>query len=359
MRAYDYTLPPELIAQQPAAQRDASRLLLYQHASGVIAHHVFRELPDLVRPDDVFVINDCRVIPARLYARRADTGTEIELLLTECTGGAAWLACVKPGRSCRPGVELLVAHTRATVRAQHPDGRRLVEFACTPAELHTLLDTHGIVPLPPYIKRPHTPSAASDRSRYQTVYAAAGCAVAAPTAGLHFTPELLERLRARGCAILPITLNVGLGTFQPVKGDDARTHEMHSELVAVSTGTADALNAARAAGRRIIAVGTTALRALESCYDAGVYKPGNASTCIFIHPPDRVRAADLLLTNFHLPRSTLLMLVAAMIGPAWRTLYDEAVRLRYRFYSYGDAMLLDAHTSARICMIHRTLGRPL
>jgi len=341
MGQYDYDLPAELIAQHPAAERDASRLLVYSRAQGTIAHHIFCELPQLVGGDDVVVINDCRVIPARLYARRADTGTQIEVLLCEQCGPTRWAACVKPGRSCRAGVELRVADVRMVVRAVREDGLRELEFLCAPEEMQRMLDSHGIVPLPPYIKRPRAASSAEDRARYQTVYAAQGSAVAAPTAGLHFTPELLATLRARGCDILSVTLNVGLGTFQPVKGDDARQHHMHAEHAVVPAATARALNLARGHGRRIIGVGTTVVRALESCLDAdGEFHPFNAATQLFIHPPQRIRAVDALITNFHLPRSTLLMLIAAFTGPAWRTIYAEAIRLRYRFYSYGDAMLL-------------------
>lgn len=341
MRAYDYDLPHELIAQQPAPERDASRLLVYSRSTGTIAHHIFRDLPKLVREGDVFVVNDCHVIPARLYARRVDTGTQIELLLCEQHSPLRWAACVKPGRSCRAGVELRVADVRILVRGVREDGLREIEVCCAPDEVPALLEKHGLVPLPPYIKRPRAPSSAEDRARYQTVYAAHGTAAAAPTAGLHFTPELLDALRTRGCEILSVTLAVGLGTFQPIKGDDARLHHMHAEHAVVPATTAAALNAARAQGRRIIAVGTTVVRTLESCLDAhGSFQPYDATTALFIHPPQRVRAVDALITNFHLPRSTLLMLIAAFIGPAWRTIYEEAVRLRYRFYSYGDAMLL-------------------
>jgi len=341
MRHYDYDLPAELIAQHPAAERDASRLLVYSREQGTIAHHIFRELPQLVGGDEVIVINDCRVIPARLYARRADTGTQIEALLCEQCGPTRWAACVKPGRSCRAGVELRVADVRIAVRAVREDGQRELEFLCAPEDMPRMLNSYGVMPLPPYIKRPSSASSAEDRTRYQTVYAAQGAAIAAPTAGLHFTPELLEALRARGCAVLTVTLNVGLGTFQPVKGDDARRHHMHAEHAVVPAATAAALNAARAQGRRIIAVGTTVVRALESCLDLrGVFQPFDAATSMFIHPPQRIRAVDALITNFHLPRSTLLMLIAAFAGPAWRTIYAEAIRLRYRFYSYGDAMLL-------------------
>ena len=346
IRAYDYRLPAGLIAQQPAQERDASRLLVYDRASGSIAHRSFRDLPLLLEPGDVLVVNDCRVIPARLYAHRLGTGTAIELLLTKQTGPVSWEAMVKPGRSCKQGVTLVIAMPsgspiESTVRAVLPDGQRTLEFNCTPAAFSAMLDQCGVVPLPPYIARPHEPSNELDRARYQTVYARAGQAVAAPTAGLHFTPGLLDRIRTRGCSIAAVTLDVGIGTFQPVKVDDLRTHVMHAENAELSADTAAELNRARHAGRRIVAVGTTALRTLETSLDpAGVFQPFRGSTGIFIHPPMALRSINGLITNFHLPRSTLLMLVAAWIGTnAWRTVYNEAIGKRYRFYSYGDAML--------------------
>jgi S-adenosylmethionine:tRNA ribosyltransferase-isomerase len=341
MRAYDYALPPDLIAQEPAAQRDASRLLVYDMDRATIVHHVFTDLPALLRPDDVLVVNDCRVLPARLFGTRAGSGGAVEVLLTERVESTVWRAMVRPGRACKLGATLVFAGIRAHVRAALPDGQRELAFACTPAEFDALLERAGVVPLPPYIKRPRAPSSAADRERYQTVYARAGCAIAAPTAGLHFTNALLETLRARGCSILSVTLDVGIGTFQPVAVDDLRQHRMHAEHCRIDAATATALNAARAAGRRIIAVGTTALRTLETCLDAhGHFQPFDGPTDIFIHPPMRIRAIDGLLTNFHLPRSTLLVLLAAWLGPdVWRALYDEAIHRRYRFYSYGDAML--------------------
>ncbi len=316
--------------------------MLYTRSDQHIRHYLFNELPNLLRDDDVLVVNDCRVMPARLYARRADTGTEIEILLTTQRGDATWEAMVKPGRSCKPGVTLEIGSVTAKVVGTTETGDRTISFSCSPGELQELLDHHGVVPLPPYIKRPHQPSSPKDRERYQTVYARSGRAIAAPTAGLHFTEELLAELRDKGCTVLTLTLDVGAGTFLPVKCDDIREHVMHSERFDITSSVADALNSARKQGRRIVAVGTTSLRALEACIDgAGEFHAASGSTSIFIHPPYEIRSIDALITNFHLPRSTLLMLVAAWVGmDAWRKLYAEALNHGYRFYSYGDAMLL-------------------
>ena len=342
INTYAYDLPPELIAQVPAAPRDASRLLVYDMRRAALTHRHFAELPALLQPGDVLVVNDCRVMPARLFGTRAGSGGAVEVLLTRRVDATTWHAMVRPGRACKPGALLEIAGVTAQVRECLPDGQRVLAFACPPAEFEALLQRAGVVPLPPYIKRPRAPSSPADRERYQTVYARSGCAIAAPTAGLHFTSALLDALRAHGCQILAITLEVGIGTFQPVTVDDLRQHQMHSEQCCISAATAAALNAARATGHRIIAVGTTALRTLESCLDPpGQFQPFNGPTAIFLHPPLRIRAIDGLLTNFHLPRSTLLMLLAAWLGPdVWRELYAEAIRQRYRFYSYGDAMLL-------------------
>ncbi|MCX7848206.1 MAG: tRNA preQ1(34) S-adenosylmethionine ribosyltransferase-isomerase QueA [bacterium] len=342
IRAYDYELPRELVAQKPAAERDASRLLVYSCSTRTIRHHIFRDLPQLLRPDDVLVVNDCRVIPARLYVRRVDTGREIELLLCERLAGTRWAACVRPGRGTRVGTRLEVGGVSVVVQAVREDGLREIEFECTESGVEALLEQYGRTPLPPYVKRDGEITTAEDRERYQTVYAARGMAVAAPTAGLHFTPGLMKELEARGCEILAVTLEVGLGTFQPVKGTDAREHRLHAEHAVVTPAVAARLNAARREGRRIVAVGTTVVRTLESSLDTeGKFGAFDGATRLFIHPPYQIRAVDALITNFHLPRSTLLMLLAAFIGPVWRELYAEAIRRGYRFYSYGDAMLVE------------------
>jgi len=342
VRAYDYDLPRDLIAQTPATPRDASRLLIYNPRAHDLMHRHMYDLPDVLRADDVLVVNDCRVLPARLFARRAQSGGMVELLLTRRCAATRWEAMVRPGRACRPGAVLHIADTTVHVLATLPDGQRIVQFDMAPAIFDGWLEDHGVTPLPPYISRPHGVSDPADRARYQTVYARDGHAVAAPTAGLHFTDTLLAALRAKGCSVLALTLHVGIGTFKPVTADDVRRHVMHAEDCSLSPAIAAELNTARARGRRIIAVGTTVLRTLEHCLAAdGRFQPFSGATDLFIHPPNKIRSIDGLLTNFHLPRSTLLMMVAAWVGPQrWRSLYETAVRARYRFYSYGDAMLL-------------------
>jgi S-adenosylmethionine:tRNA ribosyltransferase-isomerase len=340
--AYDYDLPAEYIAQHPAPERDCSRLLVYNGDSRSITHHVFHELPDMLEAGDALVLNDCRVIPARLYARRSDTGTEVEVLLTRQREDTVWEAMVKPGRSCRPGTVLDIDNTAITVLDVMDDGQRVLRFECSLEAIRELLETKGVMPLPPYIERDRTPSTSEDRERYQTVYAREGRAIAAPTAGLHFTHELLERLTAAGITMAMVRLDVGIGTFQPVKTNDLRQHHMHEEYCQLPGETAEQLNDIRARGSRIIVVGTTSLRVLESSLDPeGYYKAFEGATDIFIHPPNHIRSADGLITNFHLPKSTLLMLVAAWTGGTeWRRIYEAAIHEGYRFYSYGDSMLL-------------------
>jgi S-adenosylmethionine:tRNA ribosyltransferase-isomerase len=249
---------------------------------------------------------------------------------------------VKPGRSCRPGTVLDIDNTTVTVLDIMDDGQRVLRFGCSREDIRELLETKGVMPLPPYIVRERTSSAAEDRERYQTVYAREGRAIAAPTAGLHFTRELLERLSAAGITMATVRLDVGIGTFQPVKTNDLRQHHMHEEYCLLPGETAEQLNGIRAEGGRIIAVGTTSLRVLESSLDPdGRYGAFEGATDIFIHPPDRIRSVDGLITNFHLPKSTLLMLIAAWTGSTeWRRIYGEAIQAGYRFYSYGDSMLL-------------------
>ena len=341
-RAYQYNLPSELIAQQPAARRDASRLLVYSRQQHKIDHHVFHDLPSFLKSGDTLVLNDCLVIPARLYARRQDTGTEVEILVTHARSETEWEALVKPGRSCKAGVKLCVGDSTVEVRSVCEDGSRIIRFNCSAEKVEHLFATCGVMPLPPYISRPHVSSSEHDRQRYQTVYARSGQAVAAPTAGLHFTPELLEKIGRQGCSIVYVTLDVGPGTFQPVKTTDIREHKMHTERFEFSRASAETVNQTRSKGGRIIAVGTTSLRVLEACMDdTGTFQARSGTTDIFIHPPYRIRAIDGLITNFHLPQSTLLMLVAAWLGmDGWRRVYAEAVACGYRFYSYGDSMLL-------------------
>lgn len=339
---YFYDLPKELIAQEPAPERDLSRMLRYSLKSGRVEHLVFRDITGLLREGDLLVLNNCKVAPARLFVRREGTGTLIELLLTSEDGDGLYTATVRPGHSCKPGVRFAHGELKGEFLEILPDGQRKVRFEASSAAVNAFLEKEGTVPLPPYIERPKGPSEASDRRRYQTVYAKAGRAVAAPTAGLHFTEDILKTLTEKGVETLEVTLNVGLGTFKPVKVRDIRQHEMHTESFVFTEEQAGRLNEARAKGARIVAVGTTSLRVLESCLDEkGLFRSGLSETAIFIHPPLKVRSIDCLLTNFHLPKSTLLMLVAALIGDEWRKLYAEAVAERYRFFSYGDCMFLE------------------
>lgn len=320
---YHYDLPPELIADRPAPRRQDSRMLVLHRESGRIEHRGFADLPEYISPQDLLVLNDSKVIPARLH----DASGKIEMLLLEQRGPLHWTAMVRPGKKMREGASVEVAGTTATVSEVLDDGTRLLEFSAPPD-----LDHHGEMPIPPYF---HRPADEQDKERYQTVYARDPGSVAAPTAGLHFTKEIL--------ASLPhafVTLHVGAGTFHPVKTDDVSEHRMHSEYYSLSEETAARINAAKTSGGRLIAVGTTTTRVLES-QAPGTLTAASGSTDIFIRPPHRFRHIDVLQTNFHLPGSTLLMLVSALAG---RELileaYNEAVREKYRFFSYGDCMLI-------------------
>jgi S-adenosylmethionine:tRNA ribosyltransferase-isomerase len=353
---FGFELPEELIAQEPAAERDASRLLVFRRDSRQTEHRVFRDLPDYFRSGDVLVLNDSRVIPARLRAINEKSGGvfEVFLLPDDGVGDECW-ALMRPGKRARVGTKIVFTNpsgarstVTATVQAHNEDGHRLLRFS----GVNNLLDdlsALGETPLPPYIKRATPNKRAEDLARYQTVYAAARGSVAAPTAGLHFTPEMLDHLRAQGVRIVRVTLHVGLGTFAPVKADTLAQHVMHEERYSVSEETAAEITAAKADGRRVMAVGTTTVRTLESVAAAskGRIVAGAGRTRIFIHPPFRFQLVDGLVTNFHLPCSTLLMLVSAFAAPAeargrdeMLALYAEAVRQRYRFFSYGDAMLI-------------------
>ncbi len=338
---FDYRLPAELIAQEPAARRDGARLLRIDRARRALFHHRFTELPALLRPGDCVVLNDSRVIPARVLAR--DAGDRpVELLFVEPVAPGRWRALVRPGRRCPPGAELRAGGedgARLRVVGREDDGGRVIERL--EGTVEDLLEGHGAPPLPPYITR-HAKPALEDWERYQTVYADPPGSVAAPTAGLHFTERLLERLKDRGVALHKVTLHVGAGTFLPVKADDTSGHKMHAEFGTLSTETAEAINATRAAGGRIVAVGSTALRLLETATgEDGQLRAFSGETAIFITPGYKFRAVDLMLTNFHLPRSTLFMLVAAFSGlDVMKRAYAHAIETGYRFYSYGDACLL-------------------
>lgn len=386
---YDFHLPPELIAQQPAARRDGSRLLVLARDSAQLEHHKFRDLLGYLRPGDVLVLNNSRVIPARLRGTNAKTGGTFEILLLEANAVNDWWAMLKPGKRARVGTRINVARRGTSSSNQHlpafphlaqdsitaivtetnAEGHRRLQFEGV-VNILDALDSIGEVPLPPYIRRePGSPTTAparsdesqerteaafsalelGDRERYQTVFAQPPGSVAAPTAGLHFTPELLEAIRAGGVGIHFVTLHVGLGTFAPVKTETLEAHVMHEERYEISEATAHAVNAAKAERRRVIAVGTTSVRVLESAaaQHDGRMVASSGRTRIFIRPPYEFKVVDALLTNFHLPCSTLLMLVSAFTARGKTrgremilSAYAEAVRERYRFFSYGDAMLI-------------------
>jgi S-adenosylmethionine:tRNA ribosyltransferase-isomerase len=340
---YDYALPERLIAQEPVEPRDASRLLVVDRATGTLAHRHFRDLVDYVAPGDTLVLNTTQVFRARLQVRRESGAPGEVFLLRPVEGDAVWEAMVQPGAKLKPGRRLQVApgfavHILETT-PRHTRHVRLVVDPAVHASPAAAIEACGHVPLPPYITRPDTPG---DAARYQTVYARTPGSVAAPTAGLHFTPDLLARLAAQGVARADVTLHVGAGTFRPIQDDDPARHVMHEEWCEVPAETAAQLAATRARGGRIWAIGTTAVRTLESAADAdGVVHAGARDTDLFIRPPRRLHAVDCLVTNFHQPRSTLLMLVAAAMGyDLMRRAYEEALRAEYRFLSYGDAMCI-------------------
>jgi len=337
---YDYELPKELIAQRPAERRDGSRLLVLRRDGGALEHRAFADVLDYLRRGDLLVVNESRVIPARLLGKKRGTGGRVEVFLLRELGPGRWEALVRPGARVRPGATLEFGAGKLAARVVRaaPGGKREIEFDVGP-DLAATLERIGTVPLPPYIEREPDES---DRERYQTVYATVPGAVAAPTAGLHFTEALLARACDAGVRVARIVLHVGLGTFRPVVAEDPGEHPMEEERYAVSDEAAAAINEARAAGGRVVAVGTTAVRVLETVAGAdGRVAAGAGATDLFIREPHRFRCTDALITNFHLPRSTLLMLVSAFAGrEAVLAAYREAVRERYRFYSYGDAMLI-------------------
>ena len=334
---FDFELPAELIAQSPAMERAASRLLHLQGSSGALRDLQFRQLLEHVAAGDVMVFNDTRVIKARLTGVK-DSGGKIEVLVERVLASDRVLAQVRSSHSPRAGSRLLLADgVVAMVLSRQGEFFELRFEAC--ADIHALLEAHGSVPLPPYITHA---AEAVDEMRYQSVYARVPGAVAAPTAGLHFDAEMLEALRQRGVIIAQVTLHVGAGTFQPVRVSDLSEHQMHSEWYEVPQATVDAITAARTRGSRVMAVGTTSLRALESAAAEGVLKAGTGDTRLFITPGYAFKVVDRLLTNFHLPKSTLLMLVSAFAGvDNVRRAYQHAIAQRYRFFSYGDAMLIE------------------
>jgi S-adenosylmethionine:tRNA ribosyltransferase-isomerase len=343
---FDYEFPLELIAQHPTPDRAGARLLVLERATGSITHRTFREFPSLIRPGDVLVVNVSRVMPARLIGTR-DNGRPAEILLVHPDPDGTWRAMVHPGGKLRVGRRVRFGTAgREDERTGEVEivevlggGLRRIRFHGM--EAHAVMERWGAVPLPPYVSRPPEPA---DRERYQTVYASADGSVAAPTAGLHFTPAILDQVKQEGATIAPVTLHVGPGTFKPVEVDDPTQHVMHAEWYEIPATTAEAVNTAKARGGRVWAVGTTACRVLETGgQPAGpvAVTPGSGWTSLFIYPPYEFRVVDALLTNFHLPRSTLLMLVAAFAGyDHTMAAYREAVRERYRLYSYGDAMVI-------------------
>jgi S-adenosylmethionine:tRNA ribosyltransferase-isomerase len=352
---FDFQLPPELIAQMPAAQRDESRLLVLKRPSGELVHGRFGDLPGYLRAGDVLVLNNSKVFPARLRGVNASTGGQFEVLLLEENAVNDWWAMMRPGKRARLKTRIVLKNregattdVQAIVVDTNAEGHRRLQFSGTP-NIAGALEALGEMPVPPYIMRTSAEELRTDDERYQTVFAAVRGSIAAPTAGLHFTEQMLEELRRLGVLVRHVTLHVGLGTFAPVKVAFLEEHVMHEERFAVPEETALAVNDAKRDGRRVVAVGTTSVRVLESgaAPQQGRLVPGEGRTRLFLYPPFRFRVVDALLTNFHLPRSTLLMLVSAFAAPGETrgramvlAAYAEAVRQRYRFFSYGDAMLI-------------------
>ena len=335
---FDFYLPEELIAQTPLERRDASRLLTLDKHTGAVEHHHFYELPQFLKPGDCLVLNDSRVLPARLIGHRP-TGGACEVLLLVDRGDKCWECLVRPGRKLRPGAQVIFGEGKeltATIEEELEDGKRLVRFHYEGIFLE-ILEHLGKMPLPPYIKEE-----LQDNERYQTVYSKVVGSAAAPTAGLHFTPELLQKVQEMGVKVCYVTLHVGLGTFRPVKAEDIQDHEMHSEFCMISQETADVINETKRSGGRVICVGTTSCRTIESfAAEDGTMTERSGWTNIFIYPGYRFKVLDALITNFHLPQSTLIMLVSALAGREHvLAAYEEAVKERYRFFSFGDAMFI-------------------
>lgn len=354
LKDFDYHLPEHLIAQAPAQQRDRSRLMVLSRTSGAISHHMFSDLENLLNPSDLLVINDTRVIPARLFGRK-ETGGKIEVLIIDFPGrrrpsaSGEEVVCeclVRASKAPKPGAKLDFGSDLKGIVTDVFEQTFSIAFMCE-QPFEAVLDRIGEMPLPPYIRRPHlkdhpADGPCEDRDAYQTVYAVSRGAVAAPTAGLHFTPALMERMRKKQINIAAITLHVGYGTFMPVKAVDIRDHRIHTEYFSITPETAAIVNKARADGRRIIAVGTTTVRTLEyAARQTGSLGAGSGACDLFIYPGYEFKIVDAMITNFHLPRSTLLMLVSAFAGrKCILSAYQTAVENKYRFYSYGDAMLI-------------------
>lgn len=333
---FSYELPKELIAQHPAEPRDHSRLMLYDKKTGAVEHKHFYDLVDELQAGDVLVFNDSKVIPARLYGKRVPTGGKVEVLLLTPVGEDRWEVLVKPGKKALPGTTIeFPGGLQAEVLDRTDFGGRVVHFTYD-GVFDDIIDQIGEMPLPPYIHEKM-----EDPDEYQTVYARERGSAAAPTAGLHFTDELLQKIRDKGVEEVFVTLHVGLGTFRPVEEENIEDHQMHSEFYSITPEAADAINRAKAEGRRIIAVGTTSIRTLESAGTTGTLKAGSGWTNIFIYPGFTFHIVDALVTNFHLPESTLLMLISALsTREQILHAYDIAVREKYRFFSFGDAMFI-------------------
>lgn len=335
---FDYDLPKELIAQDPLEDRSASRLMVLHRKSGTIEHRVFHDIVEYLRPGDCLVRNNTKVIPARLFGMREDTGATIELLLLKRRENDVWETLVKPGKKARTGTRLVFGdnHLTGEIIDVLEDGNRLIQFHYE-GIFEEILDELGQMPLPPYITHK-----LKDKNRYQTVYAKYEGSAAAPTAGLHFTEELFQKIEEKGVKVANVTLHVGLGTFRPVKVDDVTKHHMHTEFYRVDQEAADLMNETKKNGGRIICVGTTSCRTIESAADEqGVIHPGQGDTSIFIYPGYKFKMLDALITNFHLPESTLLMLVSALAGKDQiMNAYETAVKEKYRFFSFGDAMII-------------------
>lgn len=333
-----FDLPEELIAQDPLEDRSSSRLLVLDKETGETSHHIFKEVINYLNPGDCLVLNNTKVIPARLIGHKEDTGAAIEVLLLKRKENDIWETLVKPGKKCKPGTKIVFGEglLHATVLETVEDGNRLIRFSYE-GIFEEILDKLGEMPLPPYITHK-----LQDKNRYQTVYAKYEGSAAAPTAGLHFTKELLQQIEEKGIDIAYVTLHVGLGTFRPVKVDNILEHHMHSEFYQVTKEAADKINKAKKEGHRVICVGTTSCRTVESAADEnGMVKEGCDNTEIFIYPGYKFKVLDALITNFHLPESTLVMLVSALAGREHiLNAYEEAIREKYRFFSFGDAMLI-------------------
>ncbi len=350
LSSYRYELPEELIAQTPIEKRDASRLLVLDRVTGALRHTVFSDIINYLESGDALVVNDTKVIPARLYGVNPNHSGRVETLLLERVSGDIWNCLVKPGKKAKPGDEIIYSEKlKGLVEDTSADGARVIRFIYTGKFLE-LLEEAGTMPLPPYIKQK-----LADQSRYQTVYAIHDGSAAAPTAGLHFTPELMASLEKKGVEIIRACLHVGLGTFRPVKEKSILDHKMHTEKITLTASAAERINEVKRSGGRVIAVGTTSCRILETCAgEDGIVRPYEGETGIFIYPPYKFKLIDGLITNFHLPESTLIMLVAAFAGyDNTMNAYKTAVAERYRFFSFGDAMFV----GSRIEQIENTLPK--